>query len=69
MPDADDGYRLSVADDGHGLPDDPVVGSGPGFGPRPVSLLASQLGAWFGVRSGCGAPPGVGDDEPGGPDD
>jgi two-component sensor histidine kinase len=55
MPDTGGGYRLSIADDGHGLPDGLVTSSGPGFGLRLVSLLASQIGAMFEVSSGRGA--------------
>jgi two-component sensor histidine kinase len=54
MPDAG-GYRLSIADDGHGLPDGFVVGSSAGFGLRLVTLLATQIGAKLEVKTGRGA--------------
>ena len=54
-PDGSGGYRLVVADDGRGMPGGFVVGSGPGFGLRLVSLLAARVGAKFEVHDGRGA--------------
>jgi len=49
------GYRLSVADDGDGLPDGFALGSGDGFGHRLVCMMAGQLGATVEVSGRGGA--------------
>ncbi len=54
-PDGRGGYRLRVADDGRGMPDGFVVGSGPGFGLRLVSLMAGRVGVKFKVHDGRSA--------------
>lgn len=54
-PDGRGGYRLRVADDGRGMPDGFVVGSGPGSGLRLVSLLAGRVGVKFEVHDGRSA--------------
>lgn len=42
---AADGYMLTVSDNGAGMPDDFVDGSGQGLGMQVVSLLAEQIGS------------------------
>ncbi len=49
------GYRLSVADDGDGLPDGFALGSGDGLGHRLVCMMAEQLGATVEVSGRGGA--------------
>jgi two-component sensor histidine kinase len=49
-------YRLTVADDGRGLPAGFAVGSGPGLGLRLLALVARQVGAGLEADGGrCGS--------------
>ena len=52
---ADGGFRLTVADDGKGLPNGFELGHGAGLGHRLVAMMAEQIGADLEVAGKSGA--------------